>query len=70
MTCRMSWKAVPKATGYQVRFGIAPDKLYSAYQAYRPQAYITTLNAGVSYWYTIDSFNENGVREGTEIYRM
>ena len=53
------------AIGYNVRFGIAPDKLYSSYQVYgSEEALITTLNAGETYYYAIDAYNENGVTEG------
>lgn len=66
MTCRLIWKKAAGAIGYNVRFGIAPDKLYSSFQVYgREEALITTLNAGQRYWYAIDAFNESGVTEGT-----
>lgn len=66
MTCRLTWDKADGAVGYNVRFGVAPDKLYSSYQVYgQEEAYLTTLNDGVSYWYAIDTFNENGVTEGT-----
>ncbi len=66
MTCRLTWKNANGAIGYNVRFGIAPDKLYSSDQVYGcEEAFLTTLNAGQSYWYAIDAFNENGVTEGT-----
>ena len=66
MTCRLTWDKADGAVGYNVRFGIAPDKLYSSYQVYgREEAYLTTLNAGEAYWYAVDAFNENGVTEGT-----
>ena len=53
------------AIGYNVSFGIAPDKLYSSYQVYgSEEALITTLNAGETYYYAIDAYNEIGVTEG------
>lgn len=65
MTCRLTWSKVENATGYHVRFGIAPDKLYAGYQVYgQEEACLTTLNAGKNYWYAIDTFNENGITEG------
>ena len=66
MTCRLTWNKAEGAVGYNVRFGVAPDKLYASFQVYgREEAYLTTLNDGVFYWYAIDAFNENGVTEGT-----
>ena len=58
------------AIGYNVRFGIAPDKLYSSYQVYgSEEAFITTLNAGEACCYSIDAYNENGVTEGV-VHKM
>lgn len=66
MTCRLTWDKAEGATGYNVRFGIAPDKLYASYQVYgSEEAFITTLNAGETYYYAIDAYNENGVTEGS-----
>ena len=65
MTCRLNWGKASGAIGYNVRFGVAPDKLYNSYQVYgKETAYLTTLNEGQDYWYAIDSFNENGITEG------
>src|SRR6185436_2222345 len=33
----ISWRAVPSAVGYNVRWGIAPNKLYSTYQRWAVQ---------------------------------
>ena len=65
MTCLLRWNAADGATGYQVRWGIAPDKLYSSAQVYgRCELLIPTLNAGQTYFFAVDAFNENGVAEG------
>lgn len=66
MTCRLTWDKAEHATGYNVRFGIAPDKLYASYQVYgSEEAFITTLNAGETYYYANEAYNENGVTEGS-----
>ena len=65
MTCRISWEPSADADGYNVRFGIAPDKLYSSYQVYgASQVRLTTLNADQQYYFAMDSFNENGITSG------
>lgn len=65
LTCRLSWKPVRGAMGYNVRFGIAQDKLYNSYLVYEQEhVLLTTLNADQTYWYCIDSFNESGITEG------
>lgn len=66
MTCRLTWKPVANAQGYNVRYGIAPDKLYSSWLVYdASEVLLTTLNAGQNDYYVIDSFNENGVTQGS-----
>lgn len=65
MTCRLTWEKAEGAFGYNVRFGIAPDKLYASCQVYsQEEVLLTTLNAGETWWYAVDAFNENGVTEG------
>ena len=53
------------AIGYNVRFGVAPEKLYSSYQVYgADKVKILTLNAGQKDYFAVDAFNENGVTPG------
>lgn len=65
MTAKLSWAAVDGAIGYDVRYGIAPDKLYCSHMVYgRPEVLLTMLNQGQSYCVRIDSFNESGITQG------
>jgi hypothetical protein len=65
LTEKLSWKAADRAIGYNVRFGIAPDKLYSSHMVYgQTEVLLTTLNAGQSYYAAVDAFGEGGVTEG------
>lgn len=60
----ITWQAVPGAVGYNVRWGIAPDKLYLTYQRFFDQGTtldLRALNVGQQYWVAIESFDENGV---------
>ena len=60
----ITWQAVPKVVGYNVRWGIAPTKLYQTYQRFADQGTMLELRAltvGQSYWIAIESFDENGV---------
>jgi hypothetical protein len=60
----ISWRAVPGAVGYNVRWGIAPDKLHSTYQRWADQGTsleLRALTVGQSYWVAVESFDENGV---------
>lgn len=66
MTCHIHWAKDAAAQGYNVRFGIAPDKLYNSYLVYdASQVTISTLNVGEPYYFAVDAFNENGVTLGT-----
>lgn len=65
MDVHVKWKQIPDAVGYNVRFGIALDKLYNSYLVYEQnEVDITTLNKGQSYFICVDSFNEAGITEG------
>ena len=71
MDCRIRFDASPGAMGYNIRFGIAGDKLYSSYPVYdKNEVLLTTLNAGQDYFFKVDAFNENGIREGDTVYKI
>jgi hypothetical protein len=60
----ITWRPVPGAVGYNVRWGIAPSKLYETYQRFADQGTTLELRAltvGQPYWAAIESFDENGV---------
>ena len=67
-----SWKPVSNAQGYIIRYGIAPDKLYNNFQiSGNKSAYQTnSLNADVTYYFTIDSYNSNGITEGKSVNKI
>lgn len=62
----ISWKKQTDATGYCIRIGIAPDKLYNSILLYGQETYrITFLNQETdTYYYAVDSFNEQGITQG------
>src|SRR6266576_1076310 len=60
----ITWQAVAGAVGYNVRWGIAPSKLYQTYQRFGDQGTsleLRALSVGQAYWVAIESFDENGV---------
>ncbi|WP_461148756.1 family 43 glycosylhydrolase [Spirosoma pulveris] len=60
----LSWSKVPGAVGYNIRWGIAPDKLYQNYQFWNdePNTFeLRALNVDVPYYFAIEAFDENGV---------
>ncbi len=53
------------ATGYNIRYGIHPDKLYQNYQVFDVSKLdINSLNRHQKYYFTVDVFNENGITKG------
>jgi len=59
-----TWRPVPGAVGYNVRWGISPTKLYQTHQRFADDGTTLELRAltvGQAYWAAIESFDENGV---------
>lgn len=60
----LTWKKQNNCQGYNIRWGIAPDKLYNSWLVYGDNAlYMRTLTTNQSYYFAIEAFNENGVSE-------
>ena len=60
----ISWKPVRGATGYNVRWGIRPDRLTLTYQRFADQGTrleLRSLNVGQRYYVAVEAFNESGV---------
>jgi xylan 1,4-beta-xylosidase len=58
------WDAVPGAVGYNVRWGIAADKLYQTYQVFADgpaELELRALTVGQGYSVAIEAFNDAGV---------
>ena len=60
----VSWDAVD-ATGYNILWGYAPDKLYHSYMVFgKTCRRIGALIKGEPVFVRVDAFNENGITEG------
>lgn len=60
----VTWRPVSGAVGYNVRWGIAPTKLYQTYQVWADRGSrveIRALTTGQTYWVAVESFDESGV---------
>lgn len=67
-TAVVEWDAVGGATGYNVRFGNQPGKLYRSWMVYgSTHLDIPALNAGTDAWVAVDAFNGSGVTRGEAI---
>lgn len=66
----VKWDKVPGATGYNILWGIAKDKLYQTYQVFgdAPTSLeIRALSKGVSYYFAVEAYNETGVSRLSEV---
>jgi xylan 1,4-beta-xylosidase len=64
----VEWRPVPGAVGYNVLWGIRPDRLNLCYQVFAHSSNgaatrldVRALNDGVGYHVAVEAFNENGV---------
>lgn len=60
----VSWRPVPGAVGYNVRWGVRPDRLNLCYQVFADRGSrleVRALSADVEYHVAVEAFNENGV---------
>lgn len=60
----VDWPRIEGAVGYNVRWGIAPDKLYQTYQVWADHSgplEIRALNLPQGYSFAVEAFNESGV---------
>ncbi|SFH01659.1 family 43 glycosylhydrolase [Pontibacter chinhatensis] len=63
----ITWDKQANAQGYNVLWGIAPDKLYSSWMVYDDNKLdLKSLGVDQGYYFAIESFNENGVSERTK----
>jgi hypothetical protein len=69
----VSWEEVPGAVGYNILWGIQPEKLYQTYQVFADHGTkleIRALTVGQKYSFAIESFNERGVSKRSETLRI
>jgi hypothetical protein len=63
----LAWNPVKGAQGYNIRWGIAPDKLYQSWLIYDDNThFMRCLDRDTKYYYYIEAFNQNGISEKTE----
>jgi hypothetical protein len=64
----LSWKKDQNTVGFNIRYGEAADKMYHNYQVLGADTLtIRSLNANQKYYFSIDAFNESGIKKGTEV---
>ncbi|MEJ7681089.1 MAG: family 43 glycosylhydrolase [Segetibacter sp.] len=64
----ITWNAQPNCQGYNILWGIAPDKLYNSWMVYDQNSLLLkSLTTDQSYYFAIEAFNENGVSARTKV---
>ncbi|HEY1114541.1 MAG TPA: family 43 glycosylhydrolase [Chitinophagaceae bacterium] len=64
------WEGQKGAQGYNVLWGIAPDKLYHSWMVYdKNELLLKSLNTDQAYYFAVEAFNENGVSPRTRTMR-
>ncbi len=71
------WTSTAGAVGYNIRFGIRPDRLTLTHQLWADklgnapalEKELHSLNAGVPYYVAIEAFNESGVSRLSRVVR-
>lgn len=64
----IKWTSQPNCQGYNILWGIAPEKLYSSWMVYGSNSLMMrNLDADQTYYFSIEAFNENGVSERTPV---
>ena len=67
----LGWSKTGNVTGYNIRYGTAPDKLYQNYQTLDTNSLtIHSLSALQTYYFIIDAFNESGITKGKVIVKV
>jgi hypothetical protein len=63
----VKWIKDESATGYVVYYGTDINKLYTSFMVYDSDSVkLTGLNKGVTYYFSVDAFNESGITSGTK----
>ena len=67
----IKWSPVDNAFAYNIYYGTAPDKLYNCVMVHDANEYwFKAMDSQKTYYFTIESVNENGVSEKTKIIKV
>ena len=66
----ITWDQQQNCQGYNVLWGIAPEKLYSSWMVYDKNFLeLKSLTVNQSYYFLVEAFNENGISERTMVVK-
>ncbi|WP_430934429.1 family 43 glycosylhydrolase [Saccharicrinis sp. 156] len=67
----LNWNKVKGAQGYNIRWGIAPGKLYQSWLIYDDNThFMRCLDRDTPYCFSIEAFNENGISAKSKIIKV
>ncbi len=67
----IKWKPVDNAFAYNIYYGTSPDKLYTCIMVHSNNEYwMKTMDSQRTYYFSIESVNENGVSAKTKVLRV
>jgi xylan 1,4-beta-xylosidase len=67
----LRWYPLTGATGYNIWYGIAPDKLYQSIMVYNKNEWnLKAMDKNTAYYFCSEAFNENGVGKRTTVFKM
>lgn len=67
----LTWEAGKNCQGYNIRWGIAPDKLYNSWLVYgKNELLLKSLTTDQPYYFTVEAFNENGISEPARLVEV
>ncbi len=67
----IKWRPVDNAYAYNILYGTHPDKLYTCIMVHSNNEYwMKAMDSQKTYYYTIESINENGVSERSAVVKV
>ena len=67
----LTWDSQVNCQGYNVLWGIAPDKLYSSWMVYDKNSLLMrNLDRDQVYYFSIEAFNENGISKRVKVIEV
>ena len=67
----IKWRPVDNAFAYNIYYGTHPDKLYTCIMVHSNNEYwMKTMDSHKSYYFSIESINENGVSAKTKVLKV
>ncbi len=68
---QLTWNRSENAVGYNICYGVVNQKLYQNYMVYGDTSLIiNTLNTDLTYYFTIEAFNENGITHYGDVVKV